>query len=80
MKLRKRIEITKRGYELLDLTCFDVKKVQNRAIELVQAGFFVIILGKSEHPEVRAISANAQKYAPCKDNICVAQSLDNLTH
>jgi 4-hydroxy-3-methylbut-2-enyl diphosphate reductase len=71
-------QIQKKGYELVDLTCFDVKKVQNKAIELARDGFFVIILGKYEHPEVMAIRANAQKYAAKPENIYVAQSLDKL--
>ena len=71
-------QIQKKGYELIDLTCFDVKKVQNRAIELAQDGYFVIILGKFEHPEVMAIRANAQEYAQNPQNVYVAQTLDKL--
>ena len=40
--------------------------------------FFVIILGKFEHPEVKAIRANAQKYALNPQNVYVAQTLDKL--
>ena len=50
-----------KGYEIVDLTCPDVKKVQQKAIQLVQEGFLLIIVGKPEHPEVCAIKANAQK-------------------
>ena len=71
-------EIQNKGFEILDLTCFDVKKVQNRALELARDGFFVIILGKFEHPEVKAIRANAQKYALNPQNVYVAQTLDKL--
>ena len=71
-------QVQKKGYELVDLTCFDVKKVQNRAIELAQEGYLVIILGKFEHPEVQAIRANAKKYAQDADNVYVAQTLDKL--
>ncbi len=71
-------QIKNKGFEMLDLTCFDVKKVQNRAIELAQNGYFVIILGKFEHPEVMAIRANAQKYAINPQNVYVAQTLDKL--
>ena len=31
------------GYELVDLTCFDVKKVQQKAMEMAKEGFFVSI-------------------------------------
>ena len=71
-------QIQNKGYELVDLTCFDVKKVQNRAIELAREGYFVIILGKFEHPEVMAIRANAQRYAKDEKNVYVAQTLDKL--
>ena len=66
------------GYELVDLTCFDVKKVQSKAIELAKSDYFVVILGKKEHPEVMAISANAKKYATNPDNIFVAKNLEAL--
>lgn len=71
-------EIEKKGYELLDLTCFDVKKVQSKAVEMAQEGYFVIILGKYDHPEVKAIYANAKNHAQNKDDVFVAQSLDDL--
>ncbi|MGN0196432.1 MAG: 4-hydroxy-3-methylbut-2-enyl diphosphate reductase [Candidatus Gastranaerophilaceae bacterium] len=53
-------EVTKKGYEIVDLTCPDVKKVQQRAVELAKEGYLVIIVGKPEHPEVVAINANAK--------------------
>ena len=55
-------EIQKRGFELVDLTCPDVKKVQQQAIQLAKEGDFVVIVGKAEHPEVIAIKANAEQY------------------
>ncbi len=66
------------GYELVDLTCFDVKKAQQKAQELVLGGFFVIILGKKEHPEVKAIRANALKCAKDSDSIFVASNISEL--
>lgn len=68
-------DIKKKGYELVDLTCPDVKKVQQKAIQLVQEGFLLIILGKPEHPEVLAIKANAQKHG---DNVFVIPDLKAL--
>lgn len=50
------------GFEIIDLTCPDVKKVQQKAIEIVQNGYYLIIVGKAEHPEVMAIKANAELY------------------
>jgi len=66
------------GYELIDLTCFDVKKVQQKAVEMTIQGYFVIILGKYDHPEVSAIYTNAKNKADNINNIFVAQNLDAL--
>lgn len=71
-------QVQKIGYELVDLTCLDVKKVQSKAVELVLNGYFVIILGKYDHPEVRAIYTNAKNKADDINNVFVAQNLDAL--
>ena len=68
-------EITDKGFEVGDLTCLDVKKVQQKAIQLAQEDFLVLILGKPEHPEVIAIKANAQMYS---DNVFVVQDLKTI--
>lgn len=68
-------DISDKGYEIVDLTCPDVKKVQQKAIQLVKEGYTLIIVGKPEHPEVAAIRANAQIYG---DNIIVAPDVDSL--
>ena len=68
-------EIQKRGFELVDLTCPDVKKVQQQAIQLAKEGDFVVIVGKAEHPEVIAIKANAEQYT---DKIIVASDVSQL--
>lgn len=54
--------VQNKGFEIVDLTCPDVKKVQQRAVELVKEGYLLIIVGKPEHPEVVAINANAKKF------------------
>lgn len=53
---------TEKGFEIVDLTCPDVKKVQQKAIELAKENYLVIIVGKPEHPEVVAIKANAKQF------------------
>ena len=78
MEPNKIEEMTQNGFEVVDLTCLDVKKVQLKACELAQNGFFVIILGKQEHPEVKAISTNAKMIAQNKDNVFVAQNLEEI--
>lgn len=67
--------ISQKGYEAVDLTCPDVKKVQQKAIQLVQEGFLLVIVGKPEHPEVCAIRANAQIHG---ENIIVAPDVEAL--
>ena len=68
-------KIKNAGFELVDLTCPDVKKVQQRAIELAQNDYFVVIVGKSNHPEVVAIKANADLYS---DKVVVATTVEEL--
>lgn len=67
--------ITKAGFELVDLTCPDVKKVQQKAIELIKEGYYLVIVGKSEHPEVIAIKANAERFG---NKIVVASEVSQL--
>jgi len=68
-------KIKKAGFELVDLTCPDVKKVQQKAIELAKNDYFVVIVGKPNHPEVMAIKANADLYS---DNVVVATTIEEL--
>lgn len=68
-------KIKNAGFELVDLTCPDVKKVQQKAIELAQNGYFVVIVGKPNHPEVMAIKANADLYSK---NVVVATTIEEL--
>lgn len=71
-------EIASKGYEIIDLTCLDVKKVQSKAVEMVLDGYFVIILGKYDHPEVSAIYTNAKNHAKDINDVFVAQNLEAL--
>lgn len=64
-------KIEKAGFEVLDMTCPDVKKVQQKAVELAQNGYYLAIVGKAEHPEVVAIKANALQYS---DKVIVVDS------
>ena len=68
-------DIKKAGFEIVDLTCLDVKKVQQQAIELAKEDYFLVIVGKSEHPEVVAIKANAGLWSK---NVVVASSPEKL--
>ncbi|MDX2084326.1 MAG: 4-hydroxy-3-methylbut-2-enyl diphosphate reductase [Candidatus Melainabacteria bacterium] len=52
-----------RGIEVTDATCPDVRLVQDKAIELVREGYTVVVVGKSNHPEVIGIRAYAEQIA-----------------
>lgn len=52
--------IKQKGCEVLDATCPDVKRVQDKARLLASKGYQVVIIGKPDHPEVIAIKANAE--------------------
>ena len=69
-------QLEKAGFEVVDMTCLDVKKVQQKAIELAKSDYFVIIVGKANHPEVIAIKANAEQYS---DKVLVATSIDEIS-
>ena len=64
------------GFEVVDMTCLDVKKVQQKAIELAKNDYFVVIVGKANHPEVIAIKANAEQFT---DKIIVATSIEEIS-
>ena len=63
------------GFTPVDLTCPDVKKVQQTAVELAKNDYYVVIVGKYEHPEVIAIRANAELWS---ENVVVAASVEQL--
>ena len=69
-------KLEKAGFEVVDLTCLDVKKVQQRAIDLAKNDYFVVIVGKSNHPEVVAIKANAEQYS---DKVIVATEIEEIS-
>ncbi len=67
--------VSKMGFEIVDLTCPDVKKVQQSAVELVKDGYALIIVGKPEHPEVAAINAYAKRFG---ENVFVISDIVEL--
>lgn len=50
-----------KGVEVSDATCPDVRLVQNKAIQLAEEGYTVVIVGKDEHPEVIGIKAHSER-------------------
>ena len=75
MEPKKIDEMIQKGFEVVDLTCLDVKKVQQKAIELSKEDYLVLILGKPSHPEVIAINANAKMFS---DKVYVIENIDEL--
>jgi len=68
-------KLEKAGFEIVDMTCLDVKKVQQRAIELAKNNYYVVIVGKANHPEVIAIKANAEQHS---NKVIVATTPDEI--
>ena len=69
-------KISAKGCEILDATCVDVKKVQEKAKSLIQEGYKLIIIGKNNHPEVIGIKAHAEENQP--EKAIVISSVDEV--
>ncbi len=69
-------KISAKGCEILDATCVDVKKVQEKAKSLIQEGYKLIIIGKNNHPEVIGIKAHAEENQ--KEKAIVISSVDEI--
>ncbi|MCK4267320.1 MAG: 4-hydroxy-3-methylbut-2-enyl diphosphate reductase [Actinomycetia bacterium] len=54
---------SKKGLSIIDATCPFVANAQQRAAELVEGGYSLIIVGEKEHPEVIGILAHAKGQA-----------------
>lgn len=50
-------EIKRRDIKIIDTTCRFVSRAQSVAERLSKAGFYIVIYGESEHPEVKGILA-----------------------
>jgi 4-hydroxy-3-methylbut-2-enyl diphosphate reductase len=48
-------DLCARGTSLIDTTCPFVRRAQERAAELSSQGYWVVLLGDDQHPEIRAI-------------------------
>lgn len=73
-------EIRARHIDIIDTTCPFVHRAQIAARRLAEAGFFVIIYGDADHPEVRGVLGWADgKGAAMMDDSAIAR-LDPLPH
>ncbi len=48
-------EMKARGYEIIDTTCPFVHRAQLAAKKLASEGFFTVIFGEAEHPEIKSV-------------------------
>lgn len=68
---------TAKGIEVSDATCPDVRLVQNKAIQLAEEGYTVVIVGKDEHPEVIGIKAHSARVNGAR--IVAINKIDEIT-
>lgn len=59
------------GTKIIDATCPYVKRVQNVALKLRQEGYFIVVIGNKNHPEVQGILGNAKTPLGKQKNACV---------
>lgn len=52
-------EIKEKGLDFIDATCPFVKKAQNHVEDLSREGYFVLIVGEKDHPEVKGLTSYA---------------------
>lgn len=60
---RKRLEAS--GARICDATCPDVGVIQGTVRKHLKQGYFIIIIGHREHPEVKALLGFAEKSGAC---------------
>ncbi|MGB9791271.1 MAG: bifunctional 4-hydroxy-3-methylbut-2-enyl diphosphate reductase/30S ribosomal protein S1 [Thermacetogeniaceae bacterium] len=70
-------EAKKRGVCLIDATCPFVKRVQQLASALGQQGYFVVVFGEAEHPEVKGIVGWAGNNVVVVENLADAEKLES---
>ncbi|MFC1947519.1 4-hydroxy-3-methylbut-2-enyl diphosphate reductase [Chloroflexota bacterium] len=71
-------EIRKRNIEIINYTCSFVKRAQTAARRLARAGFFVIVHGDVNHPEVKGILGWADGKGLATMDIDSLTTLDNF--
>ena len=60
-------KLKERGLNIVDATCVLVKRVQQIAKELADAGYKVVVIGDENHPEVQAVVGSARDVAVVAD-------------
>ncbi|HVT81402.1 MAG TPA: 4-hydroxy-3-methylbut-2-enyl diphosphate reductase [Phycisphaerae bacterium] len=55
---RERTRLLERGLEVMDTTCPLVRKAHGAALGLARSGYFVVVIGKRGHVEVRGLTGD----------------------
>ncbi len=67
-----------RNLEIVSTTCHDVRRAQSTAAKLAESGFFVIVFGDADHPEVKGILGWAKGKGIATTDEKVIAALDPL--
>lgn len=62
---QERLKLEKAGATICDATCPDVAIIQGQVRKHLKKGYFIIIIGDREHPEVKALLGFAEKMGTC---------------
>ncbi len=57
---RKTQEAMEKDFEVIDLTCFKVRKLQTIIKEHSEQGYFIVLTGKKDHPEMLSLVSYAR--------------------
>jgi 4-hydroxy-3-methylbut-2-en-1-yl diphosphate reductase len=71
-------KILARHEEVISTTCHDVRRAQTAAEKLAESGFFVIVYGDADHPEVKGILGWAKGKGLATTDEKVVAALDPL--
>jgi 4-hydroxy-3-methylbut-2-enyl diphosphate reductase len=71
-------KIRARHSEVISTTCGDVRRAQTAAAKLAESGFFVIVYGDADHPEVKGILGWAKGKGLATTDANVVAALDPL--
>lgn len=61
----ERMSLEKSGAKLCDATCPDVGRIQGTVRKYLKFGYFIVIIGHREHPEIKALLGFAEKNGAC---------------
>ncbi|NPV01506.1 MAG: 4-hydroxy-3-methylbut-2-enyl diphosphate reductase [Brevinematales bacterium] len=65
-------------FEVIDLTCVTVKKLQELIGKYAAGGYYTVIAGKKEHPEVRGLISYAGECTVIEDELELVDFVDDI--